>query len=444
MPLTPQFLGRSFWQRSLCALALLGVLAGCSDPDIILIGAREDVRSGATDDQLPAAPLDRPIRLPAQSVNAEWAAPIGSTRASHAALRAVPQLAWSTRIGEGNSRKNRIATPPIMSGGLIYTMDALSNVTATTPQGAVVWQIDMAKTLDVTGKVSGGGLTYDDGTLYATTGYGALLALDARSGAVRWIQKLGATGSGSPLVRGSLIYVMAGDDRVWALRRDNGRIVWQLEGTPTVANILGGPAPVWTGSLVVFAFSSGEIQATFPQGGLVRWSASVSGQRRGVAVARISSVTGAPVVSGGRIYAGNHSGRIVALDANSGERLWTAAHGAMDPVWPVGGSLFVVSDKNRLLRINAADGQVIWAADLPGFVKERSRRRGGQYANYGPILAGGSIIVASGDGQLRFFDPASGRLKASIEIPGGAASAPIVAGQTLYVLSAKGDLHAFR
>jgi len=52
--------------------------------------------------------------------------------------------------------------------------------------------------------------------------------------------------------------------------------------------------------------------------------------------------------------------------------------------------------------------------------------------------------VASSDGLIRQFDPASGALIGTIALPGGAASAPVVAGQTLYVISKTGQLHAFR
>ena len=77
-------------------------------------------------------------------------------------------------------------------------------------------------------------------------------------------------------------------------------------------------------------------------------------------------------------------------------------------------------------------------------VQDKPRRRGASFANYGPILAGGRIIVASSDGQLRFFSPDNGVMTASVPVPGGATSAPVVANQTLYVMGGDGELHAFR
>ena len=67
-----------------------------------------------------------------------------------------------------------------------------------------------------------------------------------------------------------------------------------------------------------------------------------------------------------------------------------------------------------------------------------------RFAHYGPVVAGGRVIVASSDGALRLFDPVSGALTAQVELPDGAASAPVVAGGVLYVIDRDGTLRAFR
>lgn len=424
------------------------MLSACAEPEVILPGEREDIRPPSQDVLAPetAGTLSRPIRLPAPSANAEWPQAFGTPayRVAHPALRATPQLVWATPIGEGDSRRKRITADPVVGGGLVYTLDAGARVSAVTPAGALAWSTDLVPASDKDKDATGGGLAYADGVLYVSSGFGLLTALDARSGAVKWQQKLLATGSGAPTVRDGLIYLVAGDDTGWAIHADDGRIAWQLTAAPNLANVLGAPAPALTSDLAIFAFGSGDIIATFRRGGVRRWAASVAGQRKGRAVSRISDVTGAPVVVGERIYAANHSGRTVAFDAESGDRIWTAREGALAPVWPAGDSLFLVSDRNQLLRLDAGDGSVIWAADLPGFVKDKPRKRGRIYGHFGPIIAGGRVIVASSDGLLRFFRPEDGSLLSTVELPGGATTAPVVAGQTLYVVSSKGQLLAFR
>ncbi len=427
------------------AAVSLTVLAACEEPEVILPGAREDIRPAA-DTETVATRGSKPISVPAQKANASWPQSPGTAafRTTNAQLRATPQRVWSAPIGKGDSRKQRVTAEPVVAGGLIYTLDSGATVSAVSPQGQKVWSTGLIPASDGDSDATGGGMAYANGVLYVSSGFGRLTALDAKTGVIRWQKRLNATGSGAPLVNDGLLYLVAGDETGWAIDAKDGRIAWQVQGTPSVGNVLGAPAPVVASDLAVFAFGSGDIAATFRRGGISRWNASVAGGRRGRAAAQIVDVTGGPMVSGDTIYIGNHSGRTVAFDSGSGERKWTADEGAVDTVWPAGNSLFQVSDRSQLIRLDAATGAVVWAQDLPGFVKDKPNRRGPIVAHYGPIMAGGRLVIASNDGYLRFFSPVDGTLVHRVEVPGGATTAPVVAGQTLYVVSAKGDLHAFR
>lgn len=442
-------------RRFAADLALVGaavtVLAACQPDEVIIPGEREEIRPTVQGTGLERAPDEetnqsQPIRLPGVTRNANWAQSIGiaANRTAHPALSAQPQLIWSTGIGQGDARKARITADPVVASGLVFTLDSSARVSAVTPDGQPVWSTDLVPPSDREDQATGGGMAWDRGVLYVSSGFGRLTALDAATGQIKWAQRLEATGSGTPLVHDGLIYLVAGDDTGWAIRTDTGRVAWRINAAPSVANVLGAPAPVIAGPYVVFAFGSGELIAAFRRGGQTRWNAFVGAQAVGRVAARIGDITGSPVVVGNRIYVGNYSGVTAAVSADSGERVWTARQGATGPVWPAGGSLFMITQDNQLARISAATGQVIWVRDLPGYVKDRPRRRYEVFAHYGPVIAGGQVVVASNDGLLRFYAPEDGRLNASVEVPGGATTAPVVAGGTLYVVSGKGELHAFR
>lgn len=443
---------RRFWTLIGAITGAAFLLSACQESEVILPGKREDVRSilqaEVEDADAPAfiANESRDIALPQTTLNTDWAQGIGTQeyRVAHAALGANPQLVWSAKIGAGDSRKHRITADPVVAGGLIYTLDASSLVSATSTSGAKVWSRDVRPERDSAGDATGGGLVVFDGVVYISIGYGELVALDAATGEVRWTQQLDATGSGQPVAHGKLVYVLAGDDTGWAIEADTGRIAWRIGGSSSVANVLGAPAPVISDDLTIFGFGSGELQAVFRRGGLRRWDTSVIGSRPGRALSKIDDVTGSPVVNNGVIYTGNQAGRTIAVEANSGKRIWTANDGAIGPIWPAGDSVFAITDRNELVRLDAGDGSKIWGYKLPNFVKDRPRRISEVFAHHGPILAGGRIIVTSNDGKIRGFDPRDGSLVNSIDVPSGATTAAVVAGSTLYVVGRNGQLHAFR
>ena len=431
------------------ALAAALALPGCGDEEIPLPGERVPVRAegglgviAAAADDPAAAPgiaLPAPVRL------AAWPMRVGDADndPGHATLSAAPRLVWSLGIGAGDGRRQRITADPVSDGARLFAMDALASVTALTTGGGTIWRRALVPPTERAGEATGGGLAVVDGTLYVSTGYGELHALDAATGAPRWVQRLDAPIT-TPKVAGGLVHVVSRDGRGWAIDAGTGRIRWELTAGPASAVTATAPAPAVAGRIVVFPFGSGEMLAALRTSGLRVWGASVSGVRRGVAYNEVGDITGDPVVSGGTIYAGTSAGRIVALSAASGERIWTAPEGAVSPLAVAGGSVFAVSDRAQLLRLDAGSGEVLWRRDLPFYRAERIRRRQGIHAHFGPVLAGGRLWVASSDGALRGFDPATGAPAARIPIPGGGASRPIAFGDALYVMGRDGTLNAYR
>ena len=427
--------------KTTLALLALTVLAACGEEDVILPGERFNLR-----DEPVLVNRALPVALPAQRANAEWTHRNGDAdhKITHPALGGTLTSTFVAPIGEGNSRRARITADPVVAGGLIFTLDARAQVTATNTAGQTAWTRSLAPSLDNLTDASGGGLAVAGGTVYVTTGFGELTALDATTGGVRWVQDLDAPAMSPPTIAGSLVYVVARDSTAWALDVATGRIQWQVSGNPSTANFGSGAAPAVNGDIAVFPFPSGEVVGTFPRGGLRKWSSAVTGDRLGRVASVITDIAGDPVIVGDTVYVGNFGGRVVALDTVTGDRRWTAGEGAISPVWPVGNAIYLINDINQLVRLEAATGQPVWRVALPDVAGERRRQQRSVIGHYGPVLAGGRLIVASSDGQIRQFDPVSGALVGTVALPGGAASHPVVAGQTLYVVSADGQLHAFR
>lgn len=435
--------------RSVLVLAALGVLGACSKAEVVLPGERVALRAALNGPVAPAsdaATVSQNIRLPAQVNHSAWPQAFGGPthKITHPALGNSLTRAWSAPIGSGNDRKHRITADPVAANGRIYTLDARSTVTATATSGARLWQVDLTPLGENTDDASGGGLAVAGGQLYVTTGFGDLIALDAKTGARSWTQRLGAPAAGSPAVVGNLVYVVSRDNRGWAIDAANGRVKWNVSGAPSVAGVAGGAGPAVTDTMAVFPFGTGEMLGVFRKGGLRLWSASVSGQRRGNAYASIGDITADPVIDGDVIYAASPSGRLVAVSLSTGKRIWTAREGAYGAVWPVGGSLFLMSDQDRLVRIDSATGKTIWSKALPYYVNGRLKRRKAIYSHFGPVLAGGRLLVVSDDNLIRSFSPQDGSLVSSRPLGAAAAANPIVVDRTLYVVTKDGQLQAFR
>ncbi len=444
--------------RLMVGAGFLALLGACAQPELILEGERFPIRADL-DASIPlegqptpkaqaeAANQSAPISLPPQTNTTEWTHRAGNARhlMPHAALGPTPRLAWSASIGEGSSRKNRIVAAPVVSGGRVFTIDAGVTVTATSTGGGTLWSTDLTASYDEGGGQSGGGLAVAGDRLIATTGFGEVVALDVSTGGIAWRQRVDAPVSGAPATDGRLVYVIGRDGSAWAIDLSDGSVVWQVVGTPGTSGYVGTAAPTDGDRAVIFPSSAGDLMAVLKIGGGTKiWQTSLAGKRLGRAYAFSPDVTGDAVISGKVLYAGTASGRTVALSASSGELIWSADEGALGPIAVGGGSLFLVNDEAKLVRLDAATGAVIWAVPMPYYPDGKVQRRRGIFAHYGPVLAGGRVMVASSDGLLRAFNPVDGGLTHTAAIPGGASAQPAVAGGVLYVVSADGQLHAFR
>ena len=439
------------------ALALASVLAGC-ERDLILSGQRFDTRT-PLDSTLPAgdetrvpdpsAPENRvlPVALGAVQANADWSHRAGSVTRSmpHLALSANPQRIWATSIGAGENRRARLAVAPVVAGGRVFAMDARNRLSALAAgSGAVAWTLELTPAGENPEAAGGGGLAVAEGRLFVTTGFGELLAVDPASGSVQWRQRFDGPVSGAPAVSGGTVFVAGRDATGWAVNASDGRLKWVQQGVRQSAGLAGGIAPAVSGGKVILPYSSGQVIALDIAKGEPVWQGAVAGQRAGRAAAFVADLTGDPVVSGGKVHVGSAAGRTAAFRLDTGEMLWEAREGAMGPVWPVGNAVFAVSDVGRLVRLDAATGETVWSVPLGHFVKDRARRQKAVVAHHGPVLAGGRLVVGSSDGVIRFFAPDSGAELGQIAVQGGISAPMAVAGGTLFVVTDNGQVQAFR
>ena len=434
--------------KAVLYIGLLGLGVGCSNSDPRLQGERELLDGTVfveTDARFLAEDLPD-LRLPSPQPVPAWTHQGGNAQhiAAHAELPSELTLSWSRRIGAGDGKRHQISAAPVAQGGQVYTLDSQSMVTAIDETGTILWQSELGKSSDALKDASGGGLAVGGTQLFVTTGFGTVVALDTASGAELWTQDLASYGGASPTVYDDLLYIAARDGAAWAIDTSNGRIKWQVAGPTVAASHTGGPGPAVSDKYAVFPFGTGDVLASFRKGGLRSWSSGLSGARLGLASTQVRDLTGQPVIEGSSVYLASSAGRVAAVDLNTGLRIWTAKQGSQGHILVAGGAVFAVSDAGNLIRLSKDDGALIWSTPLPKFTKKSVKSRAKIHAHYGPILAGGRLILASSDGLIRQFNPADGTLITTVDLPSGAASAPIVVNGTLYVLSTKGDLLAFR
>jgi len=126
----------------------------------------------------------------------------------------------------------------------------------------------------------------------------------------------------------------------------------------------------------------------------------------------------APVVNNGVMFVSTPSHRVVAIDARTGTILWryikevdetvVAPHPTSRGVALYGDKVFFAANDAVLVALNARTGEQVWTAKV-------AENKNGYYMTLAPLVAGGKVMVGASGGELGVrgfvaaYDPDNGR-----------------------------------
>ena len=438
--------------------ALLGLglslgLAGCDTVSDLFEGSDDATLEG---ERLSVIALERQlepdpdaalltVRLPPPYVNEDWPQPGGYPHHAmhHLAADEVLAEAWRVRIGSGTDEDGPVLVTPVVSGGRVFTMDSRSLISAfNATTGARLWTADARPEEDDEGAF-GGGLAVEGDWLFAATGLGHVLALDAGTGALQWRQPIGVPVRMAPVVSGGRVFAISHDNRLWALDAGNGALLWSHTAIEESAGFLGGASPAVDAGIVVALFSSGELTAHRVENGRTVWNdiLAVQGARIG-AIATFNDIDGHPVSDRGTVFAIGHGGRMVAIDARSGRRVWERDIAGLDMPWVAGDFIFVLTADGELVCMSRDRGAIVWVQSLPRFEDPEDREDPIFWT--GPTLVDERLVVVGSDGSMLSISPYDGSQLGVYDARGAIRQLPVVADRTLYILTDDADLIALR
>jgi outer membrane protein assembly factor BamB len=307
--------------------------------------------------------------------------------------------------------------------------------------GGLLWRRDLEPEDEDEGYF-GGGIAYDAGRIYVSTGFARVFSLDADSGAVIWQQSVPAPIRAAPAAANGRIFVVTLDNQTIALSSENGERLWSHSGMEEATGLIGGASPAISGSTVIVPYSSGEIIGLLAENGRILWSDSLSSVTRVDPLGDIAHIRGAPVIDRGMVFAISHSGRMIAVDLRRGVRAWETAIGGVEMPWVGGDFIFVLTNDAQLVCLTRRQGRIRWVRPLPRFANPEDQEDPIHWA--GPVLAGDRLIVAGSNRQALSISPYSGDVLGVIELPDSVIMAPVVADNSLYFLTEGASLVALR
>ncbi|MEQ1865850.1 MAG: PQQ-binding-like beta-propeller repeat protein [Micropepsaceae bacterium] len=397
---------------SLLVLATFSLGACETFDQFITPGKKIDIR-GERVSVLPGARLieadpklaNDAVKLPKPVLNPDWPQPGGyaDNVMHHLSASGDLERVWSTGVGAGSSTSSRLTASPVISDGKIYALDSEVKVTAYDAKtGDDVWSVDLTPNDEDAEDGFGGGITANGGRVFVATQENQLLAL----------------------------------------AEDDGRVLWDHRGIAESAGILGSNSAAVSGDLVVVPYTSGELFALNVRNGKAAWSDTLARTGGLTPLSTLADISGRPVIDRGLVFANSHAGRLVAIDIRTGERVWTIDVGGTQRPWVVGDYVYVITDDAKVMCVRRADGRVRWIHQLDAFRNPDAHT--GPISWSGPVLVSDRLVAVSSEGYAVSISPYTGEVLGQIDIPDKAFIAPVVADNTVYILTDDARLTALR
>ncbi len=385
------------------------------------------------------------VVLPPARANEDWPQVGGSADKSygHLALSENLTKAWTAQI-QGSTARARLAAAPVVGGGKLFaegTDGVIHAFDKTT--GARIWTRDESDMEDdMRPSAFGGGVSYDDGVLYATNGAGDVKAKNAETGERIWKVTPAGPLRGSPTIAFGQVYVMTQDNQIIALNAADGSLLWNESGSSAQSGVFGVAAPAAGQGTVIAGYSSGELSAYRYENGRTLWADALARTNISTTVSSLTDIDADPIIDAGRVYALGQGGRMAAYELVTGQRIWELNLAGISTPAIAGEWIFTLTDDARLLAISRSSGRVRWITQLQQFRDEEDKK--GPIFWTGPVLAGGNLWVASSRGEIWKVSAGEGSAQMFAEIDEPVSLPPVVANGYLYLLDDSGTIHAWR
>jgi outer membrane protein assembly factor BamB len=327
--------------------------------------------------------------------------------------------AWTNRVGP--------VTQPMsvnVSGTTVTVAGSDGSVAAiNAATGADLWHASV-------GGPIAAGAGNDGQTAAVVTASNELVAI--AGGKQIWREKLPAVSYTAPFVAGGRVFVLGGDRSVSAFDGRTGRKLWTQTrpGEPLVLRHAGVMLAV--GNTLVVGLS-GRLAGLDPLTGRPVWEAPIATPRGINDVERLVDLVGTVSRVGDSVCARAFQAAVGCVDTSRGMVVWTKAANGSEGLTGDGTTIFGTEEDGRVMAWQRANGERVWQSD-------RLRYR----TLTAPLLLGRSVVIGDDTGIVHMLSRQDASPLNRFTPDGSAImAAPVVAGNTLVVLTRNGGVYGY-
>ena len=333
---------------------------------------------------------------------------------------------WSVGVGDGQG-DGFYRLQPAISGEVIYAASADGEVVAVDrKRGKTLWEVD----LDIS--LSGGVGVYNDVLLLGSS-EGLVLKLDANTGEQLWTTMLTGEILSPPQANGKVVVAQTYNGKLQGLDFATGQLLWTYNSKVPVLTLRGTSVPIMENNRVYAGFASGRVLAFDAQTGSIVWDGRVAIPQGRSEIERIVDVDGTMELAGNELYAVSYQGSVVAIDVESGRKIWQQKASSFSGVSLGFGNVYAADEDGTLNAFMRNGEGVRWSQGALGY-RQLSR----------PTPVGSYVTVGDFEGYLHVLSQVDGDFVGRVRVDSDGVRADMLSEDgILYVFANDGELVAY-
>lgn len=309
---------------------------------------------------------------------------------------AVARIAWQGSVGSAD----KYAFSPAVSKDAVYAAAASGQIVRIDPAGGkVLTRMDTKTGLS-------GGIGTDGRVILVGTAKGEVLALDT-AGKQLWKAQLTSEILSAPQVDQGVVVVRTGDGRIYALDALTGARKWLYQRSLPALSVRSHVGVVVSRGAVFAGFAGGRLVALALDTGNVGWEATVALPKGATELERVADVSSLPVLDGKQACAVAFQGRVACFDLVQGTPNWARDVSSISGMAVDDQNVYVADDKSAVIAFEKAGGASLWKQD----------KLFGRYVS-GPVVTGKYVAVGDLQGYVHFLSREDGSFAARIATDG--------------------------
>lgn len=347
----------------------------------------------------------------------------------------ILRLSWSRVLSRNTQiltyKPQEFASAAAGAEGLVFVGSSARTFYAFKDRdGEVAWERQLTGGISSQPLYLGAGAALPEALVVVGDDDGALTALTARTGAVRWTYRVRGAIRVRPAYADGLLFFTSGEGRLYAVDAKTGAWKWQYEReVPETFTIRGSAGVLVLGGRAYTGFPDGYLAALNAATGEVVWTRQLSGD-----AARFTDVDSTPVADRKKetLFVSSYASGVHALDIKDGSPRWRFELEGAGPLSldAAGERLYVVAAPAGVHCLDT-QGRLVWRQALA---------QEGELS--APVLWGPYLLLSAAAGGLYLAQADDGRLLQFFAPGQGATGAPSAYGRHVYVLSNAGFFYA--